>query len=108
MAAMRVIVAPDSFGETLTAPEAAEAIRAGWAAAAPGDELDLVPLSDGGPGFIDVLAASLGADRIEVAVSDPLGRPVRAEILVDDGTAYVESAQACGLQLLRPTERDPL
>jgi glycerate kinase len=105
---MRVVVAPDSFGETLTAPEAAKAIAAGWVAAAPGDELDLAPLSDGGPGFLDVLAASLGGDRIEVVVGDPLGRPVHADLLVDGDTVYIESAQACGLQLVAPNERDPL
>ena len=57
---MRILVAPDSFGGTLSAVEAAAAICAGWSRAVPGDELDLAPLSDGGPGFIDVLHTSIG------------------------------------------------
>ncbi|MFC6345574.1 glycerate kinase, partial [Nocardioides hankookensis] len=52
---MRVLVAPDKFAGTLTAVEAAEAIATGWRRRAPGDELDLAPMADGGPGFVDVL-----------------------------------------------------
>jgi len=105
---MRVLVAPDGFGGTLTAVEAAEAIAAGWRDVAPGTDLDLAPLSDGGPGFVDVLYAGLGGDLVDVEVSDPLGRPVVAQFLVAGGTAYVESAQACGLHLMAPDERDPV
>jgi len=105
---MRVLVAPDSFGGTLSAGEASVAIARGWARAAPGDTLDLVGLSDGGPGFLDALATSLGGDRLAVAAEDPLGRAARAEVLRHGDTAYVESAQACGLQLVAPGERNPL
>ncbi|MBK5305308.1 MAG: glycerate kinase [Frankiaceae bacterium] len=105
---MRILVAPDEFGGTLTAVEAAAAIAAGWHAAAPRDVLDLAPLSDGGPGFVAVLAAALPkARRLLVTVQDPLGRPVPAEVLLAASTAYVESAQACGLHHLSPSERDP-
>jgi len=108
MHVMRVLVAPDSFGGTLSAVEAADAIAAGWQSVAPGDDLDLLPLSDGGPGFVAVLAASLVTGRlVSVEVEDPLRRPVAATFLVAGDTAYVESAQACGLHLLAPTERDP-
>jgi glycerate kinase len=105
---VRVLVCPDTFGGTLTAVEAAAAIAAGWSAAAPADEVVTVPLSDGGPGFLDVLGTALGGPVREVAATDPLGRPVRAGLLRVGDTAYVESAQACGLHLLAPTERDPL
>ena len=105
---MRVLIAPDSFTGTLSAVEAADAVAAGWRRRAPGDELVLAPLSDGGPGFVDVLAASLGGERVAVTVADPLGRPVPATVLVVGDTAYVESAQACGLHLLAAEERDPL
>jgi glycerate kinase len=108
MAVMRVLVAPDSFGDTLSAVDAAAAIATGWQETAPADDLDLAPLSDGGPGFIDVLSAGLGGELIPVTVDDPLGRPVRAQLLVSDGTAYVESAQACGLHLLAEGERNPM
>ena len=96
---MRVLVAPDKFAGTLTAVEAAEAIAAGWARRAPDDVLDLAPMSDGGPGFVDVLHAALGGDLLAHTVRGPFGEPVPATVLVAGGTAYVESAQACGLHL---------
>lgn len=108
---MRVLIAPDSFTGTLTATQAAEAIAAGWRRQAPDDQLGLLPLSDGGPGFLDVLARALGGRTVSVSVSDPLGREVPAAVLVveqgGERTAYLESAQACGLHLLAPDERDP-
>ena len=109
---MRVLIAPDCFTGTLTAGQAAEAIAEGWRRGAPQDELTLVPLSDGGPGFLDVLSMALGGKAVFVTATDPLGRPVPASILlVDSGgrrTAYIESAQACGLHLLAEGERNPM
>jgi glycerate kinase len=104
---VRVLICPDKFAGTLPAPAVAAAVAAGWRAAKPADELIERPLADGGPGFVGVLAAALGGTRIPVDTVDPLGRPVRGEILVTSGTCYVESAQACGLHLLTPAERDP-
>jgi len=108
---VRVLVAPDCFTGTLSAGEAAEAIAEGWRRSAPDDDLTLLPLSDGGPGFLDVLSRALGGVTVSVTVNDPLGRPVPAAVLlVDEGgrrTAYIESAQACGLHLLAEGERVP-
>ncbi|GLZ36189.1 glycerate kinase [Lentzea sp. NBRC 105346] len=97
---MRVLIAPDCFGGTLTAREAASAMAAGWRSAKPADELVLRPLADGGPGFVDVLHASLGGTVHSVSVTGPLGTPVTARWLEHDGTAYIESAEACGLHLV--------
>jgi len=109
---VHVLVAPDCFTGTLTAGEAADAIAEGWRRSAPDDDLTLLPLSDGGPGFLDVLSRALGGTTVSVTAADPLGRPVPAAVLlVDEGgrrTAYIESAQACGLHLLAVGERDPL
>lgn len=105
---MRVVVAPDSFGGTLSAVQAAEAMTAGWRRSAPGDELVARPLSDGGPGFVHVLASVLDGRLVPVPTTDPLGRPVVGAVLLDGDTAYVESAQATGLHLLTAAERDPL
>lgn len=107
---MQLLVAPDRFAggvATLTAVEAAEAIREGWARSAPYDQVDLLPLSDGGPGFLDVLHAAIGGDLAVVTVHDPLGEPVPARLLVVDGTAYVEAAEAVGLHLVAADDRDP-
>ena len=96
---MRVLVAPDSFAGTLTAVEAAASIAEGWRRTAPGDELDLAPMADGGPGFVDVLHDALGGRLVPTVVMGPQGEQVRGAVLVVDETAYVESAQACGLHL---------
>ena len=98
---MRVLVAPDKFAGTLTAVEAAEAIAAGWRRHAPDDELDLAPMADGGPGFVDVLHAGLGGELSATTVEGPFGTPVPATVLVVGDTAYVETAQACGLHLTK-------
>jgi glycerate kinase len=103
---MRVLICPDKFAGTLSAVAVAGAINAGWTSVASTDQIDQRPLSDGGPGFVDVLAAATEGKRVPVDATDPLGRPVVAEILVVGDTAYVESAQVCGLDLLTLEERD--
>ncbi|WP_237568621.1 glycerate kinase family protein [Mycolicibacterium lacusdiani] len=99
--ALRVLVAPDCFGDSLTAVEAATAIARGWGAARPTDQLVSAPQSDGGPGFVDVLASRLGGLRT-AQVSGPLSDDVTAHWVFEEAsdTAYVECAQACGLALL--------
>src|SRR5450830_523677 len=109
---MRVLIAPDGFGGTLTAQEAATALQDGWLRAAPGDDLRTCPLSDGGPGFLDTLRASLGGELVAVTVSSPLGAQVPAALLLVEGadgtrTAYVESSHALGLPLVPLDRRDP-
>lgn len=99
---MWVLIAPDCYGDSLTAVEAAEAIARGWGRGRPNDELNLAPQSDGGPGFVGVLAGRLGDVRTLV-VSGPLRRQVSADWVLDAATghtAYIECAQACGLALL--------
>ncbi|GLZ39166.1 glycerate kinase [Actinokineospora sp. NBRC 105648] len=97
---MRVVIAPDCFGGTLTAAEAADAIARGWVRGAPGHEPRRCPLADGGPGFVDVLHAALGGTVQHTSVTGPLGEPVDARWLLHDGTAYLESAEAIGLHLV--------
>ncbi len=105
---VRVLICPDAFTGTLTAVEAAEAIAAGWRAVAPDAQLVLRPMSDGGPGFLAAVQAGRGGTRHVVDVIGPCGRPVRAEYLVDDeGTAWLESANAAGLHLVPEDRRDP-
>jgi len=104
---MRVLIAPDGFAGTLSAVEAAEAIAVGWRRRAPGDVLDLAPMADGGPGFVEALHASLGGDLLACTVRGPYDDPVPGSVLVVDGTAYVESAQACGLHLTAEKDRHP-
>lgn len=103
---MRVLIAPDAFAGTLSAPEAARAIADGWQRYAADDVLTTSPVADGGPGFVDVLHAALGGELDTIAVRGPLGDDVPVTVLHVGDTAYVESAQACGLHLADPP--DPL
>ena len=95
---MRILVAPGSFGTSLSAVAAATAIATGWASQAPEDELVLAPVSDGGVGFVDVLRASLGGALTRVTVADLYGEATAASVLVAGDTAYVEAAQLVGRQ----------
>lgn len=110
--ARTVLIAPDCFGDSLTAVQAAQSIAQGWRTSRPGDTLTLAPQSDGGPGFVEVLATRLGEVRT-LTVSGPLDVDVEAQWVLDSDppvTAYIECAQACGLALLGgpPTVRTAL
>ena len=98
---MQVLIAPDKFAGTLSAVEAAQAIAEGWVRHAPDDVLDLAPMSDGGPGFVDVLQTALGGELLALTVEAPHGDTVPGSVLFVEDVAYVESAQACGLHLLQ-------
>lgn len=105
---MKIVLAPDSFKECLPAREVAavmaDAARKRW----PGAEVVEIPLADGGEGTLDALVGPLKAGMETVLVRDPLGREVTAKLGIVGKTALVEVAQACGLQLLKPQERNPL
>jgi len=74
-----------------------------------GLEAEELPVADGGEGTAEVFAAALGGEWRAAAASDPLGRPVEARYLVlDDGSAVVEAAEAVGLRRLGSNELDPL
>jgi glycerate kinase len=96
---VRVLIAPDKFAGTLTAVEAARAMAEGWSKQAPDDELDLAPMADGGPGFVDVLHEARGGEISAVTVTGPHHEPVPGAVLRRGDQAWVESAQACGLAL---------
>ncbi|WP_052810203.1 glycerate kinase family protein [Streptomonospora alba] len=104
---MRIVIAPDKFAGTLSAVEAAEAVAEGWRSVAPEAQTRLLPLSDGGPGFVEVLHTALGGTLQETEATGPLGDPVPVRYLMSGATAYIESAQACGLHLVPQERRDP-
>jgi glycerate kinase len=108
---VRVLVAPDKFKGTLTAEQAAEAIRRGWEWGDPDAHVEIVPMADGGEGTLDALVAALGGERYIQEVSGPLGDPVPAEFAVVSTEAgnlgVVEMARASGLELIAPSRRDP-
>jgi glycerate kinase len=101
-----VLVAPDSFKGTFSAPAVAAAVARGLRAG--GREAVELPLGDGGEGTLDVLVGALDGELRGATVSDPLGRPVEARFgLVDGGRrAIVEMAEASGLRHVGEDERD--
>lgn len=108
MARPTVIVSPDSLKGCLSAADASAAVAAGIADTDPEIGVTTLPLSDGGEGLVDVLQYALGGELRTVTVSDPLGRPTSAHYLVlPDGRAVTDSAQAIGLTLLTNAELDP-
>ncbi len=104
---MRVLVAPQELKGSLTAVEAAEAIAAGLLRGFPAVEVKMIPLADGGPGTLDTLVAARDGSTRTVTVSGPLGVPVRARFGIVDGSAVIETAEACGLVLLKQEQLDP-
>jgi len=101
-----VLVAPDSFKGTISAPAVAAAIARGLQRA--GLNADRCPVADGGEGTMEVLLERLGGEVLSAAASDPLGRPISASFarLGDGATGLVEVAAASGLYLVAPEERD--
>ncbi|MFH1619319.1 MAG: glycerate kinase [bacterium] len=107
---MKIFVAPNSFKGSLTAVQAAGAMFKGIKKALPCAEVRLLPVSDGGDGFMEVLLRRLGGKVLRARVRDPLGRPRRAHyaMLADGKTAVLEMAAASGMALLKKHELDPL
>ncbi len=110
LAAMKVLCAPDSFKDSLTAREAAAAMAAGVRQAAPDAAVDVCPISDGGEGFADAFSASVPSRRMTAEVTGPLGPPIEARWVLLDGpprTAVIEMASAAGLERMPELRRDP-
>ncbi|GAA2808714.1 glycerate kinase [Saccharopolyspora taberi] len=102
-----VLIAPDKFKGSLTAPGVAEAVADGLRRVDPGLPVRMAPVADGGDGTVQAALAS-GYRRVPVRVGGPVGEPVDAEIAVDGDTAVVELAAASGLALLDPAALAPL
>jgi len=107
---MKIVLAPDSFKESLSAVQVCDAMTRGILAAAPQANVVAVPLADGGEGTVETLVAATSGDMKQVRVTGPLGRPVVAHygILGDGVTAAIEMAQASGLPLVADEQRNPM
>lgn len=107
---MKIVIAPDSFKESLSALEVAEAIKSGFSEVFPESEYILVPVGDGGEGTLDVLKYGLNCSEEYVSVQGPFKERVNAKILFsqDRKTAIIEMAETCGLPLVPLDKRKPL
>ncbi len=107
---MKILIACDSFKDSLDALEVCRAIGSGIRQARPEFAVQLFPLADGGEGTAEILTYHAQGRWIEEEVADPLFRKIKAGygLSADGKTAFVDMAQASGLQLLKPEERNPL
>ncbi|MCI1011844.1 glycerate kinase, partial [Pseudomonas oryzihabitans] len=105
---MKIVIAPDSFKESLSAAGVASALARGLRQALPTAEILECPLGDGGEGTLDAVLAATGGEVREVRVTGPLGEPVTARWgwLAEQRTAFVEMASASGLELVPKARRD--
>lgn len=106
---MKVVIAPDSFKESLTAKQVSESIKAGLARVWHDAEFVTVPVADGGEGTVQSLIDATQGQQVFTTVFDPLNKEVQAfyGILGDGETAVIEMAEASGLHLVPAEDRDP-
>lgn len=110
MKKLKIVIAPDSFKESLTALEVANAIEEGFKRVLPNAIYVKVPVADGGEGTVQAMVDACGGDIIKLPVSGPLGDEVEAfyGLLGDGRTAVIEMAAASGLHLVPFAKRNPL
>ena len=106
---MKIVISPDSFKESMTALEAATAIKKGLEKIWLDAEYVLIPMADGGEGTVQSLVDCTNGFLLTETVSDPLGQPIKAHYGVsgDGQTAFIEMAQASGLELVPSAQRNP-
>jgi glycerate kinase len=106
---MKIICAPDSFKESMTAEQAAIAMRDGVLETAREAQVDLCPIADGGDGTVDAMLSATGGQPRVTQVAGPLGEAINAKwgVLGDGNTAIIEMAAASGMALLTAARRDP-
>ena len=107
---MKIVIAPDSFKESLDALAVAKAIEAGFKRVFPHAQYDLIPMADGGEGTVQSLVDATQGRIERVSVTGPLGECVRAFFGVsgDGKTAFIEMSAASGLHLVPVAQRNPL
>ncbi|MGU3525008.1 glycerate kinase [Enterobacteriaceae bacterium C23F] len=107
---MKIVIAPDSYKESLSALEVACAIEKGFRQIFPDAEYVKIPVADGGEGTVEAMVAATQGRVVTVEVTGPLGEPVQAfyGISGDEHTAFIEMAAASGLESVPPARRNPL
>ncbi len=106
---MNMIIASDSFKESLSAGDVCRVIGEGWTSVLPDVKIWEIPFSDGGEGLAEVITKASGGKSIRTRVTGPLGEPVDAVwgLTGAGDTAVIEMASASGLMVIPPERRDP-
>lgn len=107
---MKIVIAPDSYKESLSAQQVATQIEQGFREIFPEAQYVKLPVADGGEGTVEAMVAATGGKTVRLRVTGPLGEEVDAfyGLSGDDSCAYIEMAAASGLELVPAARRDPL
>jgi glycerate kinase len=107
---MKIVIAPDSYKESLSALDVAKAIESGFREIFPEAEYVKLPVADGGEGTVEAMVAATGGRVVKVNVTGPLGKPIEAffGLSGDEKIAFIEMAAASGLESVPPAQRNPL
>lgn len=105
---MRILIAPDSFKESLSAKEVALALKSGFSKALPDAEFDLVPIGDGGEGTLDALVENLNLEKRRIRLPHAYTSDGSVTYASDGQTAIFEMAEICGLEQIPKGKRNPL
>jgi len=107
---MKIVIAPDSYKESLSALEVATAIELGFREIFPSAQYVKLPVADGGEGTVEAMVAATGGRIVHVPVTGPLGERVEGfyGLSGDEQSAFIEMAAASGLELVAPSQRNPL
>ncbi|MEI2265723.1 glycerate kinase [Erwinia sp. CGal63] len=107
---MKIVIAPDSYKESLSAQQVATQIEQGFREIFPEAHYVKLPVADGGEGTVEAMVAATGGKTVRLNVTGPLGEEVEAfyGLSGDDSCAYIEMAAASGLELVPAARRDPL
>ena len=105
---MHILLAPDSFKESLSAKQVAESLKKGFQEALSNATFDLLPIGDGGEGTMDTLAGVLDLTEYQTQVTGPFGQPVSVSYYQKDQMAFFEMASLVGLGSIPAEKRNPL
>lgn len=107
---MKIVIAPDSYKESLSALEVATAIEEGFRDIFPSANYVRLPVADGGEGTVEAMVAATGGRIVHVPVTGPLGEPVEGffGLSGDEQSAFIEMAATSGLERVTPAQRNPL
>ena len=107
---MKIVIAPDSYKESLSALDVATAIEQGFSEIFPDAEYVKIPVADGGEGTVEAMVEATEGRIVRIAVTGPLGEQVEGfyGLSGDEKSAFIEMAAASGLELVPQKKRDPL
>lgn len=107
---MKILIAPDSYKESMSALMAAKAIKEGVQKVLPEAQCTIVPMADGGEGTAECLMYHRDGEHISCQVIDPLGEIINTEFtwIKQTKTSVIEVAKICGIMLIPTEAKDPL